>query len=104
MDNNFLEIVGGIKEIASGILEEDITIVRGFSERQMDLLARQTIIVQTNIAKGKYSEKQKEFFINDLEMMAVNFVSTLKGILSVTIEKLWNALVTFLHKAIGVVT
>ncbi|WP_310992774.1 hypothetical protein [Aequorivita marina] len=104
MDKNFTEIVGGIKEIAFGILEEDITIVKGFSQRQMDNLAKQTVIVQTNIANGKYSEKQKEFFLNELELMALNFVNTLKGVLLVTIEKLWNALVTFLYKVVGVVT
>ncbi|MDN3724812.1 hypothetical protein QRD02_10490 [Aequorivita sp. SDUM287046] len=93
----------GIKDIASGILEKDIAVVRGFSERQVEAIAKQTVIIQKGIANGDIDEDLREFFLDGLEAMALNFVNTLKGIMMVTLEKLWNALVNFLYKAVGVV-
>lgn len=49
------------------------------------------------------SEKQLEFFLNELKLMAQNFVDSLIGIIKVTIEKLWNALVQFLYEVLGAV-
>lgn len=104
MEENVLKIIDGIKEIVSGILKEDVSIVKGFSERQLNSLALQTLLVKTNIEKGVYNEKQKEFFLNELEFMALNFVSTLQGILIVTIEKIWNALIKYLYEIVGAVS
>ena len=96
-------IITSIKDIDSGILEKDISTVRGFSERQVEAIAKQTVIIQKGIANGDIDEDLREFFLDGLEAMALNFVNTLKGILMVTLEKLWNALVNFLYKAVGVV-
>lgn len=96
-------IITSIKDITSGILEKDISTVRGFSKRQVEAIAKQTVIIQKGIANGDIDEDLREFFLDGLEAMALNFVNTLKGILMVTLEKLWNALVNFLYKAVGVV-
>jgi len=101
--DNVTNIINEIKDIASGILEKDISTVRGFSERQVEAIAKQTVIIQEGIANGDIDEDLREFFLDGLEAMALNFVNTLKGILMVTLEKLWNALVNFLYKAVGVV-
>ena len=103
MADNVTNIINEIKDIASGILEKDISTVRGFSERQVEAIAKQTVISQEGIANGDIDEDLREFFLDGLEAMALNFVNTLKGILMVTLEKLWNALVNFLYKAVGVV-
>ena len=103
MGENVVKIVTEIKDITSGILEKDISTVRGFSERQLEALARQTDIIQKGIANGEITDDLKEFFLDGLEAMAANFVNTLKGIMAVTLEKLWNALVNFLYKAVGAV-
>ena len=103
MDENIIKIVGGIKEISSSILEKDITIVKGFSQRQIENLAKQTFVVKTNIASGKYSEKQMKYFLNELKIMTQAFVDSLIGIIKVTIEKLWNVLVRFLYEVLGAV-
>ncbi|MDX1783030.1 MAG: hypothetical protein R3361_02615 [Aequorivita vladivostokensis] len=103
MADNVTNIINEIKDIASGILEKDISTVRGFSERQVEAIAKQTVIIQEGIANGDIDEDLREFFLDGLEAMALNFVNTLKGILMVTLEKLWNALVNFLYKAVGVV-
>lgn len=103
MKGNVLVIVTEIKQITSSILEKDITTVRGFSERQLEAIAKQTALIQRGIAEGDIDEYLKEFFMDGLEAMAHNFINTLRGILTVTLEKLWNALIAFLYKAVGVV-
>ena len=104
MDENVLEIINNIKEVATNILEKDISTVRGFSERQVEAIAKQTIIIQKGVLNGDIDDDLKEFFLDGLEAMALNFVNTLKGILSVTIEKVWNAIVDTLWNAIESVT
>jgi hypothetical protein len=104
MDQNVLEIIKDIKEVATNILEKDISTVRGFSERQVEAIAKQTIIIQKGVLNGDIDEDLKEFFLDGLEAMALNFVNTLKGILSVTIEKVWNAIVETLWNVIESVT
>lgn len=101
MDENVSSIISELKNIASGILEKDISTVRGFSERQIEAIARQTAIIQKGVLNGDIDEELREFFLDGLEAMALNFVNTLKGILLVTLEKLWNATVNFLYKAVG---
>ncbi|CAM3307252.1 hypothetical protein [Aequorivita lipolytica] len=103
MSENVAKIITDIKDIASDVLEKDISTIRGFSERQVEAIAKQTAIIQKGIANGDIDEDLREFFLDGLEAMTLNFVNTLKGILMVTLEKLWNALVTFLYKAVGVV-
>lgn len=103
MANNITTINTDLKNITSEIINKDITNVRGFSERQLEAIAIQTVLIQKGVANGDIDEELREFFLDGLEAMTRNFVNTLKGILMVTIEKLWNALVHFLYKAVGVV-
>lgn len=103
MPESVATIITEIKDIASGVLEKDISTIRGFSERQVEAIAKQTVLIQKGVENGDIDEDLREFFLDGLEAMALNFVNTLKGILMVTLEKLWNALVKFLYKAVGVV-
>ena len=103
MDDNVTTIITDLKNLTTEILKKDITKVRGFSERQLEAIAIQTALIQKGVANGDIDEELREFFLDGLEAMARNFVNTLKGIMMVTIEKLWNALVHFLYKAVGIV-
>lgn len=103
MPSDVPTLISEIKDIATNILQKDITTVRGFSERQVEAIARQTVIIQEGVASGAIDDELREFFLDGLEAMALNFVNTLKGILMVTLEKLWNAIVEFIYKAVGVV-
>lgn len=100
MKENIVHIINEIKEVSSNILEKDITTVRGFSKRQVEAIAKQTVMIQVGILNGDIDDDLKNFFFDGLEAMALNFVNTLKGILSVTIEKVLNAVVDLLWKAI----
>jgi len=104
MNENLVELINEIKDIASNILEKDVSTLRGFSERQVKAIGKQTLIIQQGILSGDIDDDLKEFFFDGLEAMALNFVNTLKGILKVTIEKIWNAIVDALWNAIESVT
>jgi len=94
------QIIEEIKLAAKGVLSKDISTMRGFSERQLRALAQQTEMVGKGLLTGDIGQDLKDFFLDSLEDMALNFVKTLKGMLQVTIEKVWNAIVGVLWDAI----
>ena len=100
MDEKLADLISEIRLVASNVIQKDISTVRGFSERQIEAIAKQTLIIQKGVLTGDIDSDLKEYFLDGLEAMALNFVNTLKGILSITIERLWNAIVYVLLKAI----
>jgi len=98
------QLVGDIKAAASDVLEKDVTALRGFSERQVKAIAQQTKLVTAGIASGQITEETREFFLDSLEDMALNFAKALRGLLMVTIEKVWNAVVGVIWKTIATAT
>ena len=95
------QLVNDMKTAASEILQKDVTTLRGFSERQVTALAQQTKLIAAGIASGQITEETREFFLDSLEDMALNFAKTLRGLLMVTVEKVWNAVVGVIWKAIA---
>lgn len=95
-------VVQTIIKTASDALEQDITQMRGFSERQVKALAMQAALVEAGIATGTITDETREFFLDNLKDMARNFVKTLHGLLAITIEKVWNAVVQLLWTLIAV--
>lgn len=98
------KLVDEMKAAASEVLNKDVTTFRGFSERQIKAIAQQTKLVAAGIANGQITEETREFFLDSLEDMALNFAKTLRGLLMVTIEKVWNAVVGVIWKAIASAT
>ena len=105
---NVGELVDSIKTATSQIIKKDIATVRGFSEGQIKAIGQQAALVAEGIAKGQITEETCEFFLDSLENMTQNFLNTLKGLILLTIEKLWNAIVDVIwgaiNKAIGAAT
>jgi len=95
-------ILDSLKSTASKIVKTDITNIRGFSERQVRMLAQHARWIAEAEAKGEFAKdpKLRDWFLTGLEDMTKSFVMTLRGLLRVTIEKLWNALVDALWKVI----
>lgn len=93
-------LVKDMKDAATQILKKDVTTYRGFSERQIKAIAQQAELVAKGIKSGDITEETQEFFLDGLEDMALNFAKTLRGLLMVTIEKVWNAIVGVIWKAI----
>ena len=94
------QLVKDMQIAATQILEKDITTFRGFSERQMKAIAQQAAFVESGILSGGITDETRDFFLDSLEDMVLNFVKTLRGLLMVTIEKVWNAIVGVIWKAI----
>ncbi len=101
MNINIEELIGNMKKAAKSIIDADLESVRGFSERQLKSIAKQSALVAKGIASGEIEEDEKDFFLDTIENMVKNFANTLRGLITVTIEKLWNALVGVVWKAIS---
>lgn len=95
------QLISDMKNAASLILQNDITTLRGFSERQIKAIAQQSSLIAIGVASGEITDETKDFFLDSLEDMVLNFVKTLRGLLLVTIEKIWNAIVGVIWKAIS---
>jgi hypothetical protein len=98
------KLINDIKDAASQVINQDVTTLRGFSERQLKALAKQAELIATGFVSGDIDEDLRDFFLDSLEDMALNFAKTLRGLLMVTIEKVWNAIVGVLWSAIGSAT
>ena len=94
------QLIEDIKNAASQVINQDVTILRGFSERQVKALAKQSELIASGIISGDIDEDLRDFFLDSLEDMALNFAKTLRGLLMVTIEKIWNAIVGVIWNAI----
>jgi hypothetical protein len=94
-------VVTAIKDAASNVLNTDVATFKGFSERQVKAIAQQAKLVSTGIATGQITDETREFFLDGLKDMALNFARTLVGLVIVTIEKVWNAVVGVLWDAIS---
>lgn len=99
-DIDINELIKDMKLAASDVLNKDVTTLRGFSERQVKAIAQQTVLVAQGIASGQITEETRDFFLDSLEDMSRNFANTLRGLMMVTIEKVWNAVVGVIWKAI----
>jgi hypothetical protein len=94
-------VVMAIKDAASKVLNTDVATFQGFSERQVKAIAQQAKLVATGIATGEITEETRDFFLDGLKDMALSFANTLAGLVLVTVEKVWNAVVNVLWKAIS---
>jgi hypothetical protein len=104
MNLNIDQLVADMKSAASTAIQADVSTLRGFSERQLKAIAQQAELVQIGIVTHQITDETKEFFLDGLEDMALSFAKTLRGLLLVTIEKVWNAVVGVLWKAISSAT
>ncbi len=98
------QLVEDMRNAASAILKKDVVTLRGFSERQLKAIAQQAAFVEAGIQSGGITDETRDFFLDSLEDMALNFAKTLRGLLMVTIEKVWNAIVGVIWKAIEAAT
>lgn len=94
------QLMDDIKNAASEVLNKDVSQLRGFSQRQVKALAQQAALVEGGILSGQITEETRDFFLDSLEDMAFNFAKTLRGLVTITIEKVWNAVVSVIWKAI----
>lgn len=104
MSINIEQLITDMKSAISQVINQDVSVLRGFSERQLKALAKQGELIAIGVASGDIEEDLRDFFLDSLEDMALNFAKTLRGLLMVTIEKIWNAIVGVLWGAIDAAT
>jgi hypothetical protein len=104
MEIDVNQLMDEITSTASGILSKDIRAVNGFSDRQLKGLATQTALVASGITSGQIDDSSRDFFLEQLMELSRNFVNTLVGLILVTVEKLWNAIVSILWETISAAT
>ena len=97
-------LVSEMKSAASQILTKDVATLKGFSERQIISIAAQAALVEEGILTGEITEATRDFFLDSLKDMVRNFIRTLQGLVMLIIEKLWNAIVGVIWKAIETAT
>ena len=95
------QLLASLKDVATGIIKQDVTTVTGYSERQLQAMAQQAKWIAAATLSGELSSDMRDFFLGTLKESAINFANTLKGLVLITIEKVWNALVNTLWSAIG---
>lgn len=95
------QLVADMKSAATQAIGSDVSTIRGFAERQLQAIAQQAEFVATGIATKQISPDLQEFFLDGLKDMARNFVKTLNGLVMVTVEKAWNAVVGVIWNAIS---
>lgn len=81
------QLLSDMKNAASQVINQDVTVLRGFSERQLKALAKQAELIAKGVASGDIDEDLRDFFLDSLEDMTLNFAKTLRGLLMVTIER-----------------
>ena len=86
MNTKTFNLIDDIKNVASEILEKDISLVKGFNNRQVEAISKQALIIKAGIATGEIEDDLIDFFLDGLKHMLTNFINTLKGILKVILE------------------
>ena len=95
------QLVTDMKNAATQVVSKDISKFEGFSEMQMKAIAQQAAFVEAGILTGDITSETKEFFLDSLKDMARNFVNVLVGMVNVEVEKVWNAIVDAIWKALA---
>ena len=93
-------LIRDITKAASNQIGQDLNTLSGFSQTQVEGLARQAKLIAAALASGHLSDADRDFFLSDLKRTAKDFADVLVGLALVDIEKVWNAAVTTLWKAI----
>lgn len=99
-------LMNSITNVASGIVQRDVTAVRGFAQEQLAALAQQAETVAAMQAAGAFdgNEALRDHFTGQLQAMTRNFARTLQGLAAITAEKLVNAVLDVIAKAISSAT
>ncbi len=90
------------KTAVEGIVKKDAASIIGFSERQLNYLAQQAAWIARAEVEGEFKNNDalREFFLTNLAQLAKDFANALRGLAAITIEKIWNAVINVLWKAI----
>lgn len=98
------ELVESIKQAASAEIGKDVTLLRGYTENQLQAIAQQSYYVAAGIAEGSITVNTRNYFLDSIEEMVRSFLNILVGLMAVVIEKVWNVIVKAIWDAINKAT
>ena len=95
-----VKLSADIQKAMSETLGRDVPLIRSFSARQLEAIAQHVALIEKGIESGEITEATREYFLDSLEDMTLNFVKTFRGLQAVTVEKAYNAIVTVIWKVL----
>jgi hypothetical protein len=99
-------LMNSIRDAASGILQRDVTTIRGFAQDQLAQLAQQAEGIAAMQGAGVFdgNDALRDHFTSQLQEMTRNFAQTLRGLAAITVEELMTAILDVISQAIGAAT
>jgi hypothetical protein len=98
-------LVSDMQAAATSVIGKDVSVLRGFSQQQLQAIAQQSVFVAAGISDGSITDDTRDYFLDSIEEMAKSFANTLAGLVTVLVEQVWNAMVgaiwTAINKATG---
>ncbi|MFT6268502.1 MAG: hypothetical protein ACJAVV_001316 [Alphaproteobacteria bacterium] len=104
MDIDIQAMIKTITGSVSDITGKDASTLKGFTKRQMKGLAKQSKLIALGVSTGEFDDEMRDFFLANLKKTTLNFAKSFVGMMLVTIEKIWNAVVGVLWGAINKAT
>lgn len=95
------QLIASITGAASRVVQEDVTALQGYSKQQVQMLAQQAAWIAQGSLSGQLTPELRSYFLANLENLAKDFAATIEGMVAITAEKVWNAVVGVLWDAIG---
>lgn len=100
------DLMRDISAAASAVVGKDISTITGFAKSQEIKLAKFAIWIAEAEVAGEFKNIPglRDEFLQSLQDMILDFVNTLRGLAMVTVEKIWNAIVGVVWKALDKAT
>ena len=98
------QLIGDLQSAATGAVSQDVSTLGGFSQDQLEAIAKQAATVADGIRDGSITPDLQNYFLDSLQELTRSFVNVLDGLTAVAAERAWNAMVGVLWGAISKVT
>lgn len=100
------ELIAAMKAAVSGIAKKDFPALTDFAQRQMKALAEQAVWIGEATLQGEFTDKPglRDHFLKTLDQMTKNLAAVLTGLVALSVEKIWNALVGVIWNALDKAT
>ena len=95
------ELLLALRDAAHAVLDVELERLRGFAAAQLEALAQQALYVGAGVGDGTIDEPMRRYFLDALREMTRSFVNTLLGLAEIVAERLYNALLDVMWRAIA---
>jgi len=100
MAQDFETLAAEIGQVVSGIVNTDLTLLRGYSQAKARAIASFTSLLGQAYAEGRMSEEQMKREMEELERMVLRFVRNIQALATTTIERVLRGIGALLLTAL----